>query len=124
MRHTEILRPIFVYRAFVLALCATMPVLAPLVGEPYWMDIFLRIMIWAIAAVSLDLILGFGGMVSFGHAMFIGLGGYTVGILAYYEIFNGFVQWPLALIISGTWISGSSTNRQWVQRPPAPRTSP
>ena len=78
-----------------------MPVLAPLVGEPYWTDIFLRIMIWAIAAVSLDLILGFGGMVSFGHAMFIGLGGYTVGILAYYGIFNGFIQWPLALVICG-----------------------
>ncbi len=101
MRPTEFLRPIFVYRAFVLALCATMPVLAPLVGEPYWTDVFLRIMIWAIAAVSLDLILGFGGMISFGHAMFIGLGGYTVGILAYHEIFNGFIQWPLAVLISG-----------------------
>ncbi len=78
-----------------------MPVIAPLVGEPYWTDIFLRIMIWAIAAISLDLILGFGGMVSFGHAMFIGLGGYTVGILAYYGIFNGFIQWPLAVAISG-----------------------
>ena len=101
MRHREFLRPIFLYRAFVLAICALMPVIAPLVGEPYWTDIFLRIMIWAIAAVSLDLILGFGGMVSFGHAMFIGLGGYTVGILAYYEIFNGFIQWPLAVLISG-----------------------
>jgi branched-chain amino acid transport system permease protein len=102
VRHTPFLRPLFLYRAFVLALCAFMPGIAPLVGEPYWTDIFLRIMIWAIAAVGLDLILGFGGMVSFGHAMFIGIGGYTVGILAYYEIFNGFVQWPLALVISGT----------------------
>ena len=101
MRRNEFLRPIFVYRAFVLAICGFMPVIAPLVGEPYWMDVFLRIMIWAIAAVSLDLILGFGGMVSFGHAMFIGLGGYTVGILAYYGIFNGFIQWPLAVVISG-----------------------
>ena len=102
MRQNDFLRPLFLYRACVLALCAFMPVIAPLVGEPYWTDIFLRIMIWAIAAVSLDLILGFGGMISFGHAMFIGLGGYTVGILAYYEIFNGFIQWPLALVISGT----------------------
>ena len=101
MPRSEFLRPLFLYRAFVLALCAFMPALAPLVGEPYWIDIFLRIMIWAIAAVSLDLILGFGGMVSFGHAMFIGLGGYTVGILAYYEIFNGFIQWPLALVVCG-----------------------
>jgi len=88
------------FRVMVLAICAFMPLLAPLVGEPYWVNIFLRIMIWAIAAISLDLILGFGGMVSFGHAMFFGIGGYTVGILSYYENFNGFVQWPLALVLS------------------------
>ena len=64
MWHRAFLRPLFLYRAFVLALCAFMPWIAPLIGEPYWADIFLRIMIWAIAAVSLDLILGFGGMVS------------------------------------------------------------
>ena len=88
------------FRAGILGVCALMPFIAPLVGEPYWVDIFLRVMIWAIAAISLDLILGFGGMVSFGHAMFFGVGGYTVGILAYYENFNGFIQWPLALVLS------------------------
>lgn len=88
------------FRALVIGLCAVMPVLAPLVGEPYWTDIFLRIMIWAIAAISLDLILGFGGMVSFGHAMFFGIGGYSVGILAYYDNFNGFIQWPLGIALS------------------------
>jgi len=88
------------FRAGILGVCALMPVIAPAVGEPYWVDIFLRVMIWAIAAISLDLILGFGGMVSFGHAMFFGVGGYTVGILAYYENFNGFIQWPLALVLS------------------------
>jgi len=93
--------PNVVFRIFILLLCAAMPVIAPLVGEPYWVDIFMRVMIWAIAAISLDLILGFGGMVSFGHAMFLGIGGYTFGILAYYEITNGFIQWPLALLFSG-----------------------
>ena len=88
------------FRVVILGICAVMPVFAPLVGEPYWTDIFLRVMIWAIAAISLDLILGFGGMVSFGHAMFLGVGGYTVGILAYYDNFNGFIQWPLALVMS------------------------
>ncbi len=89
------------FRALILATCALMPMIAPMVGEPYWVDIFQRVMIWAIAAISLDLILGFGGMVSFGHAMFFGVGGYTVGILAYYDNFNGFIQWPLALVLSG-----------------------
>ena len=67
-------------------ICGLMPIIAPLVGEPYWVDIFMRIMIWSIAAISLDLVLGYGGMVSFGHAMFFGVGGYTIGILAHYEI--------------------------------------
>ncbi len=83
----------------VLALCALMPFIAPAIGQDYYVDVFIRIMIWAIAAVSLNLILGYGGMVSFGHAMFLGLGAYTVGILSYYEIYSAFIQWPLALLI-------------------------
>ena len=49
------------------------------------------------AAVSLNLIMGYGGMVSFGHAAYLGIGGYVVGILAKEGITSGFVQWPLAL---------------------------
>ena len=49
------------------------------------------------AAVSLNLILGYGGMMSFGHAAYLGIGGYTVGILAQEGIGRGFVQWPVAL---------------------------
>ena len=90
-----------IFTASVLALCALMPFLAPAVGEPYYVDVFGRTMIWAIAAVSLNLILGYGGMVSFGHAMFLGIGGYTVGILSYHGVDSGFVQWPLALLLSG-----------------------
>jgi branched-chain amino acid transport system permease protein len=50
------------------------------------------------AAVSLNLILGYGGMISFGHAAYIGIGAYAVGILAYYEIYSGFMQIPIAVI--------------------------
>ncbi len=89
------------FRIMNVLICGLMPIIAPLVGEPYWVDIFMRIMIWSIAAISLDLVLGYGGMVSFGHAMFFGVGGYTIGILAHYEIVNGFIQWPLAIILSG-----------------------
>ena len=92
--------PGIAFRAVILGLCGLMPLIAPLVGEPYWVDIFIRVMIWAIAAISLDLILGYGGMVSFGHAMFFGIGGYTIGIMSYYDNFNGFIQWPLALVLS------------------------
>jgi branched-chain amino acid transport system permease protein len=96
-----LLTPRGAFVTIVLALCALMPFLAPAVGEPYYVDVFGRTMIWAIAAVSLNLILGYGGMVSFGHAMFLGIGSYTVGILAYHEVNSGFIQWPLALLFSG-----------------------
>jgi branched-chain amino acid transport system permease protein len=45
--------------------------------------------------------MGYGGMVSFGHAAYLGIGGYVVGILAYEGVPSGFVQWPLAIVVSG-----------------------
>jgi branched-chain amino acid transport system permease protein len=76
------------------------PVLAALLGQPFWVTLFTRIVILATAAVSLNLILGYGGMVSFGHAAFIGIGGYAVGVLASHGIYSGFVQWPVAIALS------------------------
>jgi branched-chain amino acid transport system permease protein len=52
------------------------------------------------AATSLNLILGYGGMVSFGHAVYLGIGGYAVGILAFEGATSGFAQWPLAILVS------------------------
>jgi branched-chain amino acid transport system permease protein len=87
--------------AGVFLVLALVPVLAALASQPFYLDLFRRIMIFAIAAVSLDLILGFGGMVSFGHAAYLGLGAYAVAIPAFYGIDSGLVQWPLALALSG-----------------------
>jgi len=64
------------------------------------LSLFTRIVILAIAATSLNLIMGYGGMVSFGHAAYLGIGGYCVGILAFEGWPSGFVQWPLALVMS------------------------
>jgi len=50
--------------------------------------------------VSLDLILGYGGMVSFGHAAYLGIGAYAVGIPAFHGIENGWLQWGLAITAS------------------------
>ena len=69
-------------------------------GNTFLLSLFTRIIILALAATSLNLILGYGGMVSFGHAVYIGIGGYVVGILAKEGIPSGFVQWPLALVVS------------------------
>ncbi len=80
-----------------LAFFAAVPPLTIIFDQPFYMDMVARIMIFAIAAVSLDLILGHGGMVSFGHAAYMGIGAYAVGILSYYGVDNGFLQVPLAL---------------------------
>jgi branched-chain amino acid transport system permease protein len=86
--------------ASLLLLLALLPVYVALRGNPFLMTLFTRIMILAIAATSLNLILGYGGMVSFGHAVYLGLGGYAVGILAYEGVGSGFAQWPVALAVS------------------------
>ena len=89
--------------AFLVALVvmlALVPVYAALIGNYFLMSLFTRIVILAMAAVSLNLIMGFGGMVSFGHAAYLGIGGYAIGILAKEGINSGFLQWPLALAMS------------------------
>ena len=82
-------------------LLVAVPPAARLLDTPFYLTLFGRIMIWALAASSLNLILGFGGMVSFGHAAYLGVGVYTVGVLSYHGIQSGFVQWPAAILASG-----------------------
>jgi branched-chain amino acid transport system permease protein len=77
-----------------------LPVYAQFANDRFLLTLFTRIVILALAAVSLNLILGFGGMMSFGHAAYLGIGGYAVGILAFEGISNGFVQWPVAVAVS------------------------
>ena len=83
-----------------LAALALLPLYVELTGSRFLLTLFTRIIILALAAVSLNLILGYGGMMSFGHAVYLGIGGYSVGILAHEGIFSGFVQWPVALAAS------------------------
>jgi branched-chain amino acid transport system permease protein len=83
-----------------LALLALVPVYTALTGNIYAMTLFTRVLILALAAVSLNLIMGYGGMVSFGHAAYLGIGGYAVGILWKEGIASGFVQWPVAIMVS------------------------
>ena len=80
-----------------LVLLAAVPPVAALVNQPFYLDLVRRIMIFAIAALSLNLILGYGGMISFGHAAYLGVGAYAVGVLAHYGINNGYLQWALAM---------------------------
>jgi branched-chain amino acid transport system permease protein len=77
-------------------------------GNAFWLDIFTRLVILAIAACGLNLILGLGGLVSFGHAAYIGLGAYAVGVPAYHATYggmdalasyNGFVHLGITLVV-------------------------
>src|SRR5215468_11838171 len=90
---------VLVIAAVLLALAAVPP-LAAAFDQPFYLDLLRRIMIFAIAALSLNLILGYGAMVSFGHAAYLGIGAYAVGILAYYGIDNGFLQFAVAIAAS------------------------
>ncbi len=75
-----------------LAGLALVPIVSALIAQPYYVTLFTRIVILAIAAVGLNLILGFGGLVSFGHAMYVGIGAYAVGILSFYGVGNGWLH--------------------------------
>jgi len=77
-----------------------LPAYVELTGSRFLLTLFTRIVILALAAVSLNLILGYGGMMSFGHAAYLGIGGYAVGMLAFEGVSSGFVQWPVALLVS------------------------
>ena len=79
---------------------AVLPPVLLALGQPFYVDLIRRIMILAIAAVSLNLILGYGGMVSFGHAAYIGVGAYAVGILGFYGFFNGWLHILVAVAAS------------------------
>src|SRR2546428_4284999 len=79
---------------------ALVPPAAAALDQPFYIDLFRRMMIFALAALSLDLVLGYGGMVSFGHAAYLGIGAYTVGIFAFYGVDNGFLQWSAAIAAS------------------------
>lgn len=76
---------VFVGMAFV-------PVVAQAIDQPFWTSFFARILIYAIAASALNLALGYGGLVSFGHALFMGVGSYAVALPAFHGVDSGWVH--------------------------------
>ncbi|WP_407157788.1 branched-chain amino acid ABC transporter permease [Bradyrhizobium sp. STM 3557] len=92
-----------VFAALVVAGLILLPVYSTLTGNIFVLTLFTRIVILALAAVSLNLILGYGGMPSFGHAAYLGIGGYAVGILAQEGIGSGYAQFAVALAASAAY---------------------
>jgi len=83
-----------------LLILALAPFIFEWIDQPFYLDLLSRALILVIAVVSLNLILGFGGMVSLGHAAYIGIGAYCVGIPSYYDFYNGWLHLALALSVS------------------------
>ena len=86
--------------ALLLLVLAFAPFIFEWIDQPFYLDVLSRALILAIAAISLNLILGFGGMVSLGHAAYIGIGAYCVGIPSYYDFYSGWLHIALALSVS------------------------
>ncbi|WP_256354372.1 MULTISPECIES: branched-chain amino acid ABC transporter permease [unclassified Variovorax] len=66
-------------------------------GQSFYVTLVSRMMIFALAATGLNLVMGYGAMVSFGHALYIGIGAYAVGMLSFHGIGNGWVHLGVAL---------------------------
>ena len=79
---------------------ALAPIVAAFGAETYLLGLFTRVMIFAIAAMALDFICGYGGLVSFGHAAFVGIGAYAVGILGFHGVTDMLITLPAALAVS------------------------
>ena len=86
------------FSLLLLAFLALVPLYAALFDASFYLTQYGRIMIYAIAASALNLLIGYVGLVSFGHALFLGLGAYTVGILDFHGISNGWLQLLAAVL--------------------------
>ncbi len=80
---------------------ALFPIYTHFADLPFWNDVAMRIMLLGMAAMGLNLVLGYGGMVSFGHAAFIGIGAYCAGISQFYGITNGWAHVGFSIVICG-----------------------
>ncbi|HWM48408.1 MAG TPA: branched-chain amino acid ABC transporter permease [Xanthobacteraceae bacterium] len=89
-----------VIAAAIFLLLAAVPLGASMGTESYLLALVTRVMIFAIAALALDLLVGYGALVSFGHAAFVGLGAYAAGILASHGINEALIALPVALAVS------------------------
>ena len=104
----DILRkPATLVPLLLLSLLALVPLAAALADQPFYVAFFARIIIYAIAASALNVALGFGGLVSLGHALFLGMGAYSVAIPAYHGIDSGWVH--LAVCVASCGLVGLFT---------------
>ena len=76
------------------------PVVAPALDLTFYVSFVRRVLIFVLAASSLNLILGYGGMVALGHAAFFGAGAYVVAMLSVEGVSNALIAWPAAIFVT------------------------
>jgi branched-chain amino acid transport system permease protein len=87
-------------RIFILAVVVLIALAVPLFGQPYYTKLVARMAIFALAALSLDLLVGYAGLVSFGHAAFFGLGCYAAGVLPMFGFQHVLIVFPAAALLA------------------------
>lgn len=87
--------------AIILIGFALLPWIASAVGESYYITFATRVLIMALAACGLNIALGYGGMISLGHALYLGLGAYAAGICAQHGMTGAWAQLAVALAAGG-----------------------
>ncbi len=98
---SNLLRPSRAVPLLVLLGLAIVPFVASAIAQPFWTSFFARILVYALAASALNLALGYGGLVSFGHALFLGIGAYAVALPAFHGVGSGWVHLLCCLAASG-----------------------
>ena len=98
---------------FVLILVLLFPLAMQAADNLFYVSFASRVIIYAIAATSLNLVLGYGGMLSFGHAAFVGAGAYMASIFIAEGVTSAWIGWPAAILVSAllAWIIGAISLR-------------
>ena len=94
-----LLRPAQLIPVLLLLALAVLPPIAAGLDDNFWVAFFARVLVYAIAASALNIALGFGGLVSLGHALFIGIGMYSVSLPAYYGVSSGWVHLAACVLV-------------------------
>ncbi|HYD56693.1 MAG TPA: branched-chain amino acid ABC transporter permease [Burkholderiales bacterium] len=97
----------------VLLLAVALPWALEYFDRTFYVSFASRVMIYAIAATSLNLVLGYGGMISFGHAAFVGTGAYAASILFVEGVTSAWIAWPVAVLAAAAaaWLIGAASLR-------------
>lgn len=95
----NLLRPAQFIPAFLILVLAVLPPIVITMNDNFWVAFFARVLVYAIAASALNIALGFGGLVSLGHALFIGIGMYSVSLPVHYGVTSGWVHLAACVLV-------------------------